>query len=126
MKSFQNNKSRSTEKSKFSNWSSNSKISNEKSIVKTPEKVPYDYVTKSEDGKDILEEEIGSKSGEGSLTPYKQLETITEQATYLEMDITGEIRNDWISDKNSEEIKLKSPCPKLTNSKSQSKHNIFI
>ena len=62
--------------------------------MKTPEKVPYDYVTKSEDGKDILEEEIGSKSGEGSLTPYKQLETITEQATYLEMDITGEIRND--------------------------------
>jgi len=92
----------------------NSISSDEQNIARTPEKVPYDYVAKSEESK---ESEVGSKSGSSIVTPFKQLETITEQATDLEMDLTNAVKSDSSCDKKTEEKRLTNSS--MSNSKSQ-------
>jgi hypothetical protein len=51
--------------------------------------VPYEHVVSSEESKEHQGSESSSKYNSSNITPYKQLETIIEQATDLEMDNTN-------------------------------------
>lgn len=55
----------------------------------TPDKAPYEYVTTSAELKEFVISESSHKSGSPNITPQKYLETITEQATDMEMDNTN-------------------------------------
>lgn len=89
-------------------------------VKKTPEKVPYDQVSKSEDGKGDSPKDDTSKCPSSNMTPFKSLETITEQATHLEVDNT----HDWKSDQTSE--KFCSPVQSIQKTKSPCKFSIIL
>lgn len=73
----------------------------------TPDKVPYDYVEQSEESKNI--------------TPFKQLETITEQATDLEMDNTNCVKSEESTDRVKTNECFKTPSQNNTKFISPSK-----
>lgn len=80
-----------------------------KPISKTPDKVPYDYVSGSDESKEP-KSESGSKTWSSHVTPLKHLETITEQATDLEMDNTHCIKSESSWENSKPEIHFKTPC----------------
>ncbi|CAI2376065.1 unnamed protein product [Moneuplotes crassus] len=82
--------------------------SEDKFIKKTPEKIPYDQISKSEDGKDNGEGDMTSKCPSSNITPFKSLETIKEEETYLEIENTQDQKCER-TPQNFEEVKFKSP-----------------
>lgn len=68
----------------------------------TPDKVPYEYVASSTELKDFVLSDSSPKTGSCDITPQKYLDTITEQATDLEMDNTNYVKSSDGSTKRNE------------------------
>lgn len=95
---------------------------------KTPDKVTELQLTSSEEKKEN-DKDSPYYSGSSNITPYKHLETITEQPTNMEMDYTDWVKSSEPNSSHSNDVKHKKECfktPSHKDSKFISPHKIKL